>query len=322
MADQRLEASGLALPPVSLGLAALGRPSYLNLGHGYEIDDRSIPGMRHLTHDVLDAAYAFGVRHFDVAKSYGLAEQFLAEWINSRSPAGVVVTSKWGYTYVGNWEIGVHPQETKDLSVAQFRRQAPDTVALFGERLVGLLIHSATIESGVFENAAVLDEMAAIADAGVPIGLSTSGPIQADAVRIAIGMRQSGRVPFSLVQSTWNLLEPSAGSALEEARHAGFTVFVKEAMANGRLTKREVIPDELARVAAKHAVGPDAVCIAAALAQHFEPVVLSGAVTSDQLRENLLATQVTLDADDDAALRSLAQDSVPYWEARSALPWL
>ncbi len=322
MAGQLPRPTVPSLPPVSLGLAALGRPGYLNLGHGHEITDRSVPGMRHLTHDVLDAAYAAGVRHVDVAKSYGLAEQFLAEWIDSRSPADVVVTSKWGYTYVGNWQVGAHPQETKDLSATQLRRQAPETVAIFGERLVGLLIHSATIESGVFENDAVLDEMAALADTGVPVGLSTSGPRQADAVRVAVGLAQSGRVPFSLVQSTWNLLEPSVGPALEEARQAGFTVFVKEAVANGRLTEADAVPAALADVAAKHEVGADAVSIAAALAQPFAPVVLSGAVTSDQLRENLLATRVSLDTEDKDALRQLAQDPEPYWETRSALPWL
>ena len=40
------------------------------------------------------------------------------------------------------------------------------------------------------------------------------------------------------MQATWNLLEPSAGPALAEARAAGMGVIIKEALANGRLTSR------------------------------------------------------------------------------------
>ncbi len=40
---------------------------------------------------------------------------------------------------------------------------------------------------------------------------------------------------FSAVQSTWNVLEPSVGPALTEAKASGMMVLVKEALANGRL---------------------------------------------------------------------------------------
>ena len=40
--------------------------------------------MRARTADVLDAAYSSGLRYVDVARSYGLAEQFLADWLDSR----------------------------------------------------------------------------------------------------------------------------------------------------------------------------------------------------------------------------------------------
>ena len=67
---------------LGLGLAALGRPGYLNLGHGAQLGgDRSVAALRARTHEVLDAAYAAGIRDFDAARSYGRAEEFLGEWL-------------------------------------------------------------------------------------------------------------------------------------------------------------------------------------------------------------------------------------------------
>ena len=72
---------------IGLGLAALGRPGYINLGHGGDVADATVEGMERAAHAVLDAAYAAGVRHFDAARSYGRAEQFLASWLAARDPA-------------------------------------------------------------------------------------------------------------------------------------------------------------------------------------------------------------------------------------------
>ena len=52
-------------------------------------------------HEVLDAALAAGVTYFDCARSYGLSERFLGNWLRGRRaprPADAVVGSKWGYT--------------------------------------------------------------------------------------------------------------------------------------------------------------------------------------------------------------------------------
>ena len=47
---------------IGLGLAALGRPGYINLEHGADVADASVEGMRRAAFEVLDAAYAGGVR--------------------------------------------------------------------------------------------------------------------------------------------------------------------------------------------------------------------------------------------------------------------
>src|SRR3954470_11163117 len=121
---------------LGLGLAALGRPGYLNVGHGAELgDDRSVDALRARTHAVLDAAYEAGIRDFDAARSYGRAEEFLGEWLRSRVPPGVTISSKWGYVYTAGWGIATDPPEVKHHDLDTFRRQLAETREHLGDRL-------------------------------------------------------------------------------------------------------------------------------------------------------------------------------------------
>jgi aryl-alcohol dehydrogenase-like predicted oxidoreductase len=115
---------------------------------------------------VLDAALEAGVRHFDAARSYGRGEEFLGEWLRSREPEGVVVSSKWGYVYTAGWEVDADPPEVKHHDVETLRRQLGETRELLGDRLDVYAIHSATPDSGVLENAAVLEELARLRESG------------------------------------------------------------------------------------------------------------------------------------------------------------
>jgi aryl-alcohol dehydrogenase-like predicted oxidoreductase len=136
-----------------------------------------------------------------------------------------------------------------------------------------------------------------------------------------------GQRLFDVVQATWNLLEPSAGSALAEAHAAGMGVIVKEAVANGRLTSRNVAPafaeqrTLLMREAERLGCSLDALAIAAALAQPWSGVVLSGAATIEQLHSNLAALAVPWDDQAAQALALLAEPAEHYWQTRAALPW-
>ena len=125
---------------------------------------------------------------------------------------------------------------------------------------------------------------------------------------------------FDEVQATWNLHERSAGAALARAHDAGMQVYVKEALANGRLTDRGAAP-ALVAAAAERGVTPDALALAAVLAQPWADVVLSGAATVAQLESNLAATGVAWDDALEDGLAGLAEEPGPYWERRSALPW-
>jgi aryl-alcohol dehydrogenase-like predicted oxidoreductase len=125
--------TGLVVSPIGLGMAALGRPGYINLGHAYDLGhDYEVAGMESRAHEVLDAAWNAGVRYFDAARSYGLGEQFLGSWLRSRGLLNEFVTvgSKWGYTYAADWKIEARAHEIKEHSLATLNRQWPESLAL------------------------------------------------------------------------------------------------------------------------------------------------------------------------------------------------
>ncbi|MGW5057190.1 aldo/keto reductase [Streptomyces sp. NPDC004096] len=307
---------------IGLGLAAVGRPGYINLGREQDLPSvRSVDALRGRTHELLDAAYAQGVRYFDTARSYGRAEEFLADWLQARPAVDdIVVGSKWGYTYTADWSTDAEQHEVKDHGVATFERQHAETAALLGDRLDLYQIHSLTLDSPALTDKELHARLAEAAAGGVTIGFSTSGPAQADTIRAALAVTVDGEPLFRTVQSTYNLLETSAAPALAEAHDAGLTVLVKEGMANGRLAGDRA-PQALRAVAAEASLGCDAIALAVVLRRPWAGVVLSGAATVDQLGSNLHATVADLDEEQLARLETLAEDPGAYWERRGQLPW-
>ncbi|GFR46752.1 hypothetical protein Agub_g8377 [Astrephomene gubernaculifera] len=335
------------VPLLGLGLAALGRPGYINLGHGGDLGaGKSVADMRAHCASVLDEARRLGIRYYDAARSYGRAEEFLASWLGGQQGEqgqdqggqrgeSLLVGSKWGYRYTADWQVdtGGQPHEVKDHSCDHLRLQAGQTEALLGPYLRLYQIHSATLESGVLDAADVLSELAALKRSrGWKIGLSLSGVHQAATLHKALQVRcpGDGSRLFDCVQATYNLLEQSAGPALAEAHAAGLSVIVKEGLANGRLTHRNTDPrfaprlGALQRVADKYGSTVDAVALAALLLQPFRPLVLSGAACGRQLRDNAGALELAgrLQPEDVSRLQSeLLQPPEQYWADRSALAW-
>jgi aryl-alcohol dehydrogenase-like predicted oxidoreductase len=309
---------------MGLGLAAVGRPGYINLGRDRDLPaGRGVDAMRRRTRELLDHAYAGGVRHLDAARSYGRAEEFLARWLDDGPPRpGLVVSSKWGYTYTADWRVKAEAHEVKDHGLATYERQLAETRRLLGGHLDLYQVHSVTPDSPALTDTALHRELAALAGEGVTVGLSASGPAQGDAIRAALAVTVDGEPLFSSVQATWNPLEPSAGPALAEAHASGRTVYVKEALANGRLAGPDPRLDPvLAPLAREAGASYDALALAAALHQPWADVVLSGAATVDQLTSNLRATAVRLGPGELAALAALAEPPAAYWSTRSRLPW-
>ncbi len=335
MKRRHLGNTDLSVTPLGLGLAALGRPGYINLGHAGDLArDYDVAAMAAHAHDVLDAAWSAGIRYFDAARSYGRAEEFLAGWLNARRipPEQVTVGSKWGYTYTAGWQVSAERHEVKDHSLPVLRRQTGESRALLSPYLRLYQIHSATLDSGVLDNAAVLGELTRLRDEGLVIGLSLSGPNQADTLRRALAIERGGAPLFRSVQATWNLLSQEAGAALAEAHAQGMGVIVKEALANGRLTDRNNDPafaargQVLAEAAAAAGATLDAVALAAVLAQPWAGVVLSGAARVEHLASNVAAVALAEEGAEWLAewlprLSALAEPAEVYWRTRAALPW-
>ena len=327
---RELGSTSVFVTPIGLGLAALGRPGYINLDHAADLDHNySMDAMQDQAHSVLDEAYHLGVRYFDAARSYGLAERFLGSWLASReiSLETVTIGSKWGYTYTADWQVEAEKHEVKEHSLPVLRRQWAESVTHLGEYLRLYQIHSATVESGVLENREVLDELLNLKLNGTLIGLTVSGSQQGAVVEQALEIKIDGLLLFDAVQVTWNLLETSSGGALRKAHQAGLGVIVKEALANGRLTERNHDPgfrrnfEILNSQARRLDTTIDALALAAVLNQPWVDVVLSGAAALDHIRSNVKAMDVSLDDEVDAALSNLEEPEHVYWEKRSKLEW-
>ncbi len=324
METRALARTGPALTRFGLGMAALGRPAYITRGHGEDLPPgRSVEAVEAHAHRVLDRAFAAGIRYFDAARSYGRAEQFLRAWIDSRGIRGaeIVVGSKWGYRYTGEWQVDGRVQEVKDHSAAMLQAQAAESTAILGPYLRLYQIHSATAETRVLENEQVLAGLRRLREGGLFLGVTATGAAQSQTIRRAMDIRFDGLHLFAAVQATWNLLEPSAGPALREAHQAGFTVLVKEPLANGLLTSREAARGPLAEVAKRLHATEDAVALASVLHQPWADVILLGAATPEQVDSNLRAADLSLSPENLMTLAGLRQVPAEYWDRRSRLPW-
>jgi aryl-alcohol dehydrogenase-like predicted oxidoreductase len=323
---RRLGRDGPELTRFGIGLAALGRPAYIALGHAADFPEgRDVPSMEAHSHRMLDQALAAGIRYIDVARSYGRGEQFVRSWVESRRvpPGQVVVGSKWGYRYTGDWQIDGRVQEVKDHGAPMLKAQIAESTAILGPYLRLYQIHSASLETRVLEDEQVLAELRRLRERGLFLGVTATGSRQLDTIRRAMEVRFEGVPLFSTIQATWNVLERSAEEALREAHEAGFTVIVKEALANGRLTPRgeEGSAGPLRAVADRLRTTPDALALAFVLQQRWADVVLLGAATTAQLDSNLAGLRIRLSAADVELLDRLRTPAEQYWAERARLPW-
>lgn len=312
---------------IGLGLAAIGRPEYINIRREND-EDKSVSYYKENAQKVLNFAYDQGVRDFDTAPSYGKGEQFLLDWYRQHQYKDVNLSTKWGYTYVANWEIGYDDShEIKEHSLEKLTEQW----SFSKQFLPGLKIyqiHSATFESGVLENHSVLKKLHKIKkEAGVAIGLSASGENQKEILEFASKIMVDNEILFESFQVSYNILETSTHDLLKKLLHQGKTVIIKEALANGRVFKNSHYPDYknlynvLGRIAKKYGVTVDAVALRYVI-DHLQPsLVLSGASTNKQLAENLRAKDFKLEDSEISELNNLSVDSGIYWAERKELVW-
>jgi len=236
------------LPRMGLGMAALGRPGYITLGRSEVFGDvdRSIDKMQQASNNVIDKLFSLTEKPWiDCARSYGLSERFVGEYLreNNIDPKSVYVSSKWGYTYVADWQVSLEKgakHEVKDHSTENFRKQLQETASFLGEYLDLYQIHSATFDSGILSDSKAHKALSECRkENGWAIGLSVSGPDQDKVLREAMAIKVDGQSLFDSVQCTFNVFEQKPGTALREAADAGMDIIIKEGMANGRVFGNE-----------------------------------------------------------------------------------
>lgn len=309
---------------LGFGTAAIGRPQYINIKSNPSRETFNKAKFIAAGEAVLNKAYALGIRHFDTAPGYGIAEQILLKWIQKHEIKDISVSTKWGYTYTADFNPNATVHEVKEHSISKLQEQWAFSKKL-RPHLKAYQIHSATLDTGVLDNQDVLNFLNDIKQQNnIKIGLSTSGTQQKDILEKAISITMNGCPLFEVFQVTYNIFEQSLKNIIEQSNRQ---FIIKEGLANGRLLPNKSFPhyqnayQTISRIARKHVVGEDAIALGFCAQSIPKSLVLSGAGNNHQLQENLKSTQVKLTAEDLQLLNQLAINKEDYWQERSRLPW-
>lgn len=312
---------------IGLGLAALGRPEYINIRDD-SAHDKSEEAFIENAFSVLNFAYKHGIRYFDTAPSYGKGEEFLTNWNSKYQYKDVILSTKWGYTYVANWELGFSgAHEVKEHSLDKLLGQWQVSKKL-QPALKIYQVHSATFESGILENSDVLKQLFEIKkQTGLQIGITTSGPQQSEIIEAALNVKIGNEDLFDSYQVTYNIFEQSTHAILNHLLQLNKTVIIKEALANGRIFKNEKfghyqkLYQVLDSLAKKYQVDTDAIALRYVM-DNLEPTyLLSGASSKEQLEQNIKAYSFKLEKEELKVLNSFKTDSQKYWKERNQLSW-
>ena len=309
---------------IGLGLAALGRPGYINIGHDNDLgSDKSKASMRDYCHQVLDFAYNNGVRYFDTARVYGDAEEFLSSWIRKQSQFNGFVGSKWGYEYLANWEVNADKHERKDHSAAFLKQQWVETRMNLGKNVDLYHIHSVTPDSSVLDDPTVIKELESIKKNGLEIGISTSGPEQKKTIEKFLKINEKLKL-FSFLQSTVNIFEQSCIPILKEAHNQKINIIAKEVFSNGLLTNankdyHQEQLHNLQNIAKEIDLTLEQISYLWVYQLPFIKIILTGASTISQLQENLNCLNKLNTTIPNLDNFNLSVDD--YWSTRKSLSW-
>lgn len=312
--------------PIGLGTAAIGRPQYINLRQE-KVDKFSLDTFRKKGIEVLNAAYDHGIRYFDTAPGYGMAEQMLIDWVEEKDDASIEIATKWGYTYTANFDPNAVIHEVKDHSLTKLNEQWEQSKKLF-PFLTTYQVHSATFESGILESTDVLDRLHALKETcGIRTGITTTGINQAEVLKKAMDISIGDQPLFETFQITYNVLDQSLFNVVEELEQQNKRVIIKEALANGRLFPNAKYPEyaklyrTLKMMAKKYGVGVDAIALRFCMDSITPFMVLSGASRSQHLVDNLKGLDFTLETFDLETLKAFKISPEKYWGERKKLSW-
>lgn len=312
---------------LGLGTAAIGRPQYINIKQSFKNSNFDLEAFKAQGISVLNKAYELGIRYFDTAPGYGLAEQLLLDWLKTKEDNSIQVATKWGYTYVANFDINAKVHEIKEHSLSKLNEQWEVSRA-FLPHLKIYQIHSATLETGVLQNEAVLDRLAFLkAEYNVKIGITTTGANQVEVIKKAFEIEVEDRQLFDAFQVTYNVLDQSLESVSKELIKAEKQFIIKEALANGRLFRNSKYPhyneiyNVLADLAISYKTTVDALLLNFCSQTMPESMVLSGASSIEHIESNEKMNTFKLSNDDLDRLKTFKVEPSQYWKERKQLNW-
>lgn len=311
---------------MGLGTAAIGRPEYINIRK----DNKSSFTLETFRRDgieIINTAYHLGIRYFDTAPGYGIAEQLLTEWSQGKTDKNLEIATKWGYTYTADFQLEAKVHEVKEHSLEKLNEQWKRSKSLL-PWLTSYQIHSATFETGVLESEAILDRLSALKNEhGLLIGLTASGANQIEVIKKSLDIEVNGEILFDVFQVTYNIFDQSIATLSNHFESNDRRLVIKEALANGRVFPNNRFPhyqsayDKLDELAKKYDVGIDAIALRYCIDSIPSFKVLSGAAIKEHLIDNLMAETFQLKELEIEALKELAIPPDQYWDERKKLKW-
>jgi aryl-alcohol dehydrogenase-like predicted oxidoreductase len=142
--------------------------------------------------ELMDVAWARGVRRFDTASSYGggRSERTIGAWVRERRPDGLALTSKAFHP--------VHEDDDSGLAPARLRRVVHESLERLGvERIELFLIHEVDPGTPLPDTLGALEELVREGVIGA-IGVSN---VDAEYLAEALAL-----APISVVQNEYSLL--------------------------------------------------------------------------------------------------------------------
>lgn len=312
---------------MGFGTAAIGRPQYINIKALPKKEDFDLASFKSSAAEMIQKAYEGGIRYFDTAPGYGIAEEVLIEWLKHQNDPSIEVATKWGYTYTAGFRSDARTHEVKDHNLPKLNEQWAISKKLL-PYLTTYQVHSATFESGILQNREVLEQLASIKEVyNLKIGITTSGANQNEVILAALEVVVRNKVLFDTFQVTYNIFDQRLGEIISRFEETGLRLIVKEAMANGRIFRSDRFPHYdlnyalSEKLAQEYEVGVDAIALRFVIDSIRPSVVLSGANDLFQLHQNLKAESFHLTAEEIEQLTSLKVDTIDYWNERKNLAW-
>ena len=142
---------------------------------------------------LMDAAWEAGITTFDTADAYGAgrSESFIGEWIRSRRPDGLVLSTKTFAPMEAGADHGLAPARVKRQVASSLQRLGVERVDLF-------ITHAWDSDAPIAETAGALDELVAEGKIGA-YGLSN-----VDGAQLQEGLAAGS---FAWVQNSYSLLD-------------------------------------------------------------------------------------------------------------------